>query len=48
MQDSSHLTSILYSSVIKIAISQKFNRKIIAISQKQKFNRKIIIIRFKL
>jgi hypothetical protein len=36
MQDSSNLTSILYSSVIKIAISQK-----------QKFNRKIII-RFKL
>jgi hypothetical protein len=33
MQDSSHLTIILYSSVIKIAISQK-----------QKFNRKIIII----
>jgi hypothetical protein len=32
MQDSSHLTIILYSSVIKIAISQK-----------QKFNRKIII-----
>jgi hypothetical protein len=32
MQDSSHLTIILYSSVI------------IAISQKQKFNRKIIII----
>jgi hypothetical protein len=34
MQDSSHLTIILYSSVIKIVI----------ISQKQKFNRKIIII----
>jgi hypothetical protein len=33
MQDSSHLTIILYSSVIKIVISQK-----------QKFNRKIIII----
>jgi hypothetical protein len=33
MQDNSHLTIILYSSVIKIAISQK-----------QKFNRKIIII----
>jgi hypothetical protein len=33
MQDSSHLTIILYSSVIKIAISQK-----------RKFNRKIIII----
>jgi hypothetical protein len=32
MQDSSHLTIILYSSVIKIVISQK-----------QKFNRKIII-----
>jgi hypothetical protein len=31
MQDSSHLTSILYSSVIKIAISQKFNGKIIII-----------------
>jgi hypothetical protein len=33
MQDSSHLTIILYSSVIKIVISQK-----------PKFNRKIIII----
>jgi hypothetical protein len=33
MQDSSHLTIIVYSSVIKIVISQK-----------QKFNRKIIII----
>jgi hypothetical protein len=33
MQYSSHLTIILYSSVIKIVIS----------SQKQKFNRKIII-----
>jgi hypothetical protein len=33
VQDSSHLTIILYSSVIKIVISQK-----------QKFNRKIIII----
>jgi hypothetical protein len=33
MQDSSHLTIILYSSVIEIIISQK-----------QKFNRKIIII----
>jgi hypothetical protein len=33
MQDSSHLTIILYSSVIKIAISlkHKFNRKIIII-----------------
>jgi hypothetical protein len=33
MQDSSHLTIILYSSVIKIVISQKqiFNRKIIII-----------------
>jgi hypothetical protein len=35
MQDSSHLTIILYSRVIKIVIT---------ISQKQKFNRKIIII----
>jgi hypothetical protein len=34
MQDSSHLTIILYLSVIKIVISQK-----------QKFNRKIIITR---
>jgi hypothetical protein len=31
MQDSSHLTIILYSSVIKISQKRKFNRKIIII-----------------
>jgi hypothetical protein len=40
MQDSSHLTIILYSSVIKIVISQKqtFNGK-----KKFMFSKKIII-----